>query len=386
MRQLFIDLALSDRLAHAICWTLIHSLWQGVLAAAMGAVVIAGTRRARAAKRYNLLTLILLGLVVAAGATFIIQVKDGSGISISGGPVSGSVVTAVVAGEFPSGLEQTSTVIDRIGNYFNRHASVIAGLWLLCLTVQLFRLTGGLYRMRRFRTNGVHVPAEGWSRRLAELCGLLGIRKKIVLLQSELVNMPVTFGLLKPTILVPLGMLAGLPADQMETILLHELAHISRDDYLHNLLLYITESLFFFNPGLRWIASRIREEREACCDDIVLSGTPNRNNYFAALMAFREQAFESYPLQLGLGKTDLLWRIRRMLEKENKKLHVMEKTILSVGLMIILAIGLVSMNSRSWLPGRSKVPPAAAAVVSADTMPAPNTAATLSSGTATIRA
>src|SRR6185437_14151365 len=167
----------------------------------------------------------------------------------------------------------------------------------------------------------------------------------------------------------PFGMIAGLPADQLETILLHELAHIRRNDYLSNLLLYITESVFFFNPAFRWMASRIRQEREACCDDIVLSETHNRNNYFDALIAFRVQAMaqQGYPLQLGIGKTDLLWRIRRMLDKENKKLHVMEKALLSVGLMIVLAIGLVSMNE--WQAPPPSVT-SAPAEVSSDTTPA----------------
>src|SRR6202012_1870089 len=93
---------------------------------------------------------------------------------------------------------------------------------------------------------------------------------------------------------------------------------------------------------------------EACCDDMVLMGTADRNSYFDALVAFREYgvARQGYALQLSKGKTDLLWRIRRMLNQENKKLHIMEKAILSFGLTAILAIGLISMRTVARQAGR----------------------------------
>src|SRR6202012_1260086 len=198
----------------------------------------------------------------------------------------------------------------------------------------------------------------------------------VVLLQSGLVRTPAALGFLKPSILVPLGLLANLPADQVETILLHELAHIRRGDYVVNLLLHFTDAIFFFNPGVRWIAALMRREREACCDDMVLAGTPDRNSYFDALLAYAQFAIDGrdagaiYALSLGGGRTDLLWRIRRMLERENKKLQIMEKTILSFGLMVLVSISLISMRQKDGvLPGsvqgttRDVVKTAAATIV-----------------------
>jgi hypothetical protein len=221
----------------------------------------------------------------------------------------------------------------------------------------------------------VFLPTEFWRDRMSVLMARLGIEKKVVLLQSGSVTMPVTFGFLKPSILVPLGMLANLPAEQVETILLHELAHIRRSDYLTNLLLHIGEAIFFFNPGVRWVAWLVRQEREACCDDLVLAGTRDRNTYFEALIAFGEYGIgkRSMALPLGSGKSDLLWRIRRMLNQENKKLHLVEKTILSFGLMAVMAIGLVSMKGAGRpLMSRGATKPGAARVsigAAVDTVP-----------------
>ncbi len=353
----------TDAMAKVLCWTLVHSLWQGLLAAAVAGVIILGTRRSAAVLRYNLLSATLLLFLSVAALTFFYELR-------LGGQQRAAVVTkVVVTGAVPDGgikivltnkdVTQASTLMERTGEYLNAHASVVVLVWMACLLGQMVRLTGGLYQIRRLRRNKVFAAPGHWNDRLEVLVARLGVKKPVRLLQSAIVRVPVTFGFLKPVILVPLGMLANLPPDQAETILLHELAHIARGDYVANLLLYISEAVFFFNPGIRWVAALIRQEREACCDDVVLAGVEDRNSYFDALVAFREYALGKQALLLPLGgKNDLLWRIRRMLQQENKKLHVMEKTILSFGLMAIVTLGLISMRNTDG-PARDTVTPGA---------------------------
>ena len=346
MQHTIMDILFTDAMAKVLCWTLVHSLWQGLLAAALAGVIILGTRRSAAVRRYNLLTGTLLLFLAVAAATFFYELRLGGQERVSVGThvlVSGGAVTVTLQGDAAA---PASTLLERTGEYLNAHASVVVLVWMACLLGQLVRLTGGLYQIRRLRRNKVFAAPDHWNERLAALVARLGIKKSVRLLQSAIVRVPVTFGFLKPVILVPFGMLANLPADQAESILLHELAHIARGDYMANLLLYISEAVFFFNPGIRWVASLIRQEREACCDDVVLAGVEDRNSYFDALVAFREYALGGQPLLLPLGgKNDLLWRIRRMLQQENKNLHVMEKTILSFGLMAIVTLGLISMRN-----------------------------------------
>jgi bla regulator protein blaR1 len=350
MQQSFMDILLTDAAVKAVCWTLVHSLWQGLLAAFFAGAVILTTRKSAAVLRYNLLTADLVIFLAVAAATFSYELRQDGAVASAeptgtvmadGLQVGGKVViharyaTATAAG-----------MLESAGRFLNEHAGVVVMVWMVCLLAQLLRMTGGVYRIHRLRRQRVFLPPAFWKDRMFVLMGRLGIQKKVELLQSGSVTMPVTFGFLKPSILVPLGMLANLPADQVETILLHELAHIRRSDYLANLLLYVVEAVFFFNPGIRWIGWLIRQEREACCDDLVLAGTRDKHSYFEALIAFGEftTGRTSMALPLGGRRSDLLWRIRRMLNQENKKLHLMEKTILSFGLMAVLAIGLVSMR------------------------------------------
>ena len=99
----------------------------------------------------------------------------------------------------------------------------------------------------------------------------LGLRRATQILQSTLVQVPVVAGYFRPVILVPMSVISGLPASQLEAILAHELAHIRRHDYLVNLLQTLVETVFFYHPGVWWLSRQIRNERENCCDDLAVA-------------------------------------------------------------------------------------------------------------------
>lgn len=370
---------LSDAAARAICWTLIHSLWQGILIAGLAGLIIYGTRKLPAALRYNLLAADLLLFLLVAGMTFGYEIRQEG----AAGPATGSaaVLQLVPATVHMSATSQAINVLlpsahpgslQQANDFLNTHAFWITGIWLVCLSIQLLRVSGGLYRVGRIRRYGALPVGSPWAERMAVLAARLSIRRPIRLLQSNGVPTPSAVGWWKPVVLLPLGLLANLSQDQAETILLHELAHIRRNDYAANLVLHFAEAIFFFNPGLRWVATLLRREREACCDDIVLAGTPDRNSYLEALVSFTQWLIDERPSggrlrtggyapQLGGNSTDLLWRVRRMLNQENKKLQPAEKLILSFGLMAVLSLGLVAMRPATARPAAHAMAKPAAA-------------------------
>lgn len=134
-------------------------------------------------------------------------------------------------------------------------------------------------------------------------------------------------GHLKPVILIPAGLLTGLPAAQIEAILLHELAHIRRHDYAVNILQVIMESVFFFNPGLLWLSALLRDERENCCDDIALTQTQNKIEFVQALIGFKEHALNKmYPaVAFPGGKNQLVKRVSRILGHQSPAMAPVEK-------------------------------------------------------------
>jgi Zn-dependent protease with chaperone function len=153
-------------------------------------------------------------------------------------------------------------------------ASLLAGLtaaWLLGVLVLSLRLLGGwvlAQRLPRRRSRPISGPLAG---RVAELARRLGIRRPVRLLASEVVPVPSVVGWLRAVILVPAVALSGLPPQQLEALLAHELAHIRRHDYLVNLLQAAVETLLFYHPAVWWASQHIRIERENCCDDLALA-------------------------------------------------------------------------------------------------------------------
>ena len=120
-------------------------------------------------------------------------------------------------------------------------------------------------------------------------------------------------GHLRPVILVPVGLLAQMPPQQIETILLHELAHVRRYDYLVNVFQRLVEGLLFYHPAVWWMSRTIRTERENCCDDLVVEISGNAREYAVVLAALEETRCAGREPALAITGGNLMKRIRRLL-------------------------------------------------------------------------
>ncbi|WP_346318930.1 M56 family metallopeptidase [Chitinophaga sp. YIM B06452] len=325
----------SDDILQAICRTFLHSLWQGIPAALLAGLVLLLTKRSRASLRYNLLGAVLLLFLGGAGLTFYLEMQSAS-------PAPALQTAVIAVSGVPSAPAPQPDLLTRFLQFTDAHSAQIMMAWALVFLLKCIRLGAGFYHIFRIRHSNTIQPPVEWAGKLRQLALSLGIHAPVKLMESARVQMPFTVGWLKPCIYVPAGLLAQLPADQLEAILLHELAHIRRRDYLVNILQRFAEIIFFFNPALLWISACIREEREACCDDIAVAHTPRQASYLQALVAF-ENAGQQVQLGMALGqrKFYLLDRVKRILTNENKKLTIMEKGILLLGLAGITAFGFV---------------------------------------------
>ncbi|RZJ89768.1 MAG: hypothetical protein EOO20_10030 [Chryseobacterium sp.] len=185
--------------------------------------------------------------------------------------------------------------------------------WLIVFLIRCGRFGWDLTNNHRLAKGGGVETNPYWQYRLDQLAALLGISGRVRLLESSLVNGPAIIGVLKPVILIPLGVLASMPADQLEAVLLHELAHIRRKDYLVNLIQGMAEAIFFFNPALKWLSQQLRIEREHCCDDIALDHV-NRLTFVQALVSFQEHSLyrRAFPLAFTGQQDRLLARVSRI--------------------------------------------------------------------------
>jgi TonB family protein len=119
-------------------------------------------------------------------------------------------------------------------------------------------------------------------------------------------------GWLRPVILVPVSAMSGLTTWQLELILMHELAHVRRYDHLVNLLQVVIETLLFYHPVVRWVSRVMREEREHCCDDLVVARSGDALAYARALTELAGVQTLSLQTSVASDGGQLLARIRRL--------------------------------------------------------------------------
>ena len=142
----------------------------------------------------------------------------------------------------------------------------------------------------------------------------LNITKKISVWISNHIDVPATIGFLKPVILIPVASINSLSSHQLEAIILHELSHIKRNDYITNLLISVIETILFFNPFILLLAKAIKSERENCCDDFVIQYRYDPYSYASALLRLEQSRRNNLQLAIGAvsGKKQLLIRIKRI--------------------------------------------------------------------------
>ncbi len=171
-------------------------------------------------------------------------------------------------------------------------------------------LAAGVRRVQHLKRSGQPCD-QRWSTKLEPLKSKLALRGHVTLLESALVRVPSVIGWLKPVILLPPATLSGLTVPQLEAVLLHELAHIKRRDYLVNLLQSLVETLFFYHPAARWLSKQVRTERENCCDDLVVHVTDDPLTYARALTRLETDRSQT-PIQMAASGGHLMNRVRRL--------------------------------------------------------------------------
>lgn len=320
-----------NHLINAICDTLLSSLWLGLLLAAAAGLAVLCTRKQSAQLRYNLL---VGGLGVFTAAVLFVFVKQ----MLAHQTVSGTVAAQPTA--LPTIVISQQHIdtnkYNHIAGLLRAHANSIVLVWLLIVLARALQLLTGLQSLYFLRRRQIAAVGDEWAERVQQLADQMGIKRLVGIAESGMAKVPMVIGHLKPLILIPAGLITALPPAGIEAILVHELAHIHRRDYLVNLLISSLEVVFFFNPAVLWLAALIRAERENCCDDMALAQTGSKTNYIKALVACHEYqaAVPAYAMAFGGQKKHLLGRVKRMLSNSNASLSIAERAVLAVGLLM----------------------------------------------------
>lgn len=270
---------LAAMLVQSVGWGLVHFVWQTVL---IGMLYLAARLvLPRGNPRYIAAMFALVAMAVLPACTIwyevrqLVQPIDMGGMLVTGtagAPVSMAVATNVAAGWL---------------------AMLRAALPWLVLAWAFGVMLLGARVVRQWRGLRAIVRAAealpDWQGRALALGQRLGLGRAVNVLASVRIATPTLVGWVRPVVVMPLAMLARMPAEQVDFILAHELAHLRRFDHVANLFQVMLETLFFYHPVVHWISRDARNERELCCDALALRVSGGSRRDFVAALAELEE-------------------------------------------------------------------------------------------------
>ncbi len=178
----------------------------------------------------------------------------------------------------------------------------------------------------------------------------------VPMLVSASLMEPGVFGIFRPVLLLPQGILERLPAEQLRAIVAHEMCHVRRRDNLTFALHMIVETLFWFHPAVWWIGARLIEERERACDEAVVQAGGAAQTYAAGILNVCKFYVES-PVECVAGVTgaDLKVRVARIMTGRGAfRLTWREKALLAVAVLmaamapVVLGLGQNAVDEANW--------------------------------------
>src|SRR5271170_676447 len=185
-------------------------------------------------------------------------------------------------------------------------------VWAAIAGVALLRVGVGLWQLRKLRRSCSVIDVATLDPILQLTLHAFQSVRSVRLCQSDRLRVPTAIGFLKPVVVVPTWALHELSTTELNSILIHELAHLRRRDDWTNLAQQILKALLFFHPAVWWIENQLALEREMACDDAVLAATANPRDYAQCLIAMAEKSFMRRSVALAQAAVN---RMRHMSQR-----------------------------------------------------------------------
>ena len=230
---------------------------------------------------------------------------------------------------------------------------MLVSLWLLGALCLLGRLGLGIYRVRRLSQKSLSITSPKLQLQLAKLQNDLKLRRSVNLLVNSDINTAITWGWWKPKILLPEGALSC--TKEYHIVLLHELAHIKRGDWLVHIFTSLVCALYWFNPLVWILAWQLRLEQEKACDLKVLSSGVKPSEYASLLLAMAQFRLRAIPA-LMVKTPPLEARLKEILAF--KGIKATYKYWHTLSLIIVCGLGILLASLSPALPERSAATPA----------------------------
>lgn len=322
-------------LVHALGWSLLHFLWQGALigVAYLGARRLTGESRPELRYACGMVAIVLSALCPIVTGLLILAHQGAPAAATTTAAVSSISVIGVAPSAQP-GLSGPAL-------------SWLVVLWLsgvLVMALRSFQQWRSLDRVVR-----LHAILDPELQRMGRMLAVkLGYLRDLRVRVTEHIDTPTLAGWFRPVVLLPAALVLRFPRQQLELILAHEVGHLRRFDHWANLVQAVVETLLFYHPAVHWISQEVRNDRELCCDRLVLRSTQHEPYLYARTLAELEE-WRQRPTRLALAATGghLLDRVRRIAgisESDSRPAGMRPSLFQGVAVAVLLAVIVTSVG------------------------------------------
>ena len=294
---------------HALGWSLIHLMWQGLLVGVAAALALVVLRDARPQLRYAVSCAALLSCLLLPAAGVVNGLRSDAGFQRERRVAAPGIGT----------IDREPEIVPfrSWGAVLHSGVPALVAVWSIIAALLALRLLIGIRWVSRVASSGAANTDTALQLRLARLAKALGIRRAVFLRIVTEFDSPVAAGVWRPVVMVPAALVTRMPVEMIEALLAHELAHIRRHDYLVNMIQSAVESLLFYHPVVWWLSRRIRIEREQIADALAAQvlGEPRRLAVALHGLAEFQLARTAIPVTLATHANggDLMARIQRLI-------------------------------------------------------------------------
>lgn len=271
---------------------IVHSLWECCLIALLSWLVLRCFRRSDAETRCITWTVAFIACIALPIATSAVTVGSPSAPAVAVRDQSRSRVAPA------TDLKQSSTVLSATSSgvraWTRPHMEVptaiewgAVAVWALIVCWMMARLAFALVALERLKRNALPLPIEHRDG-LAQWHARAPTFRDVRLCVCPQIEVPIALGLGDSVILLPSHLIEALSPEELDDVILHELAHLQRGDDWINAVQRVIGTLLFFHPVVRWLGARLDVEREVACDRLVVAHARNVGRYARCLTKIAE--------------------------------------------------------------------------------------------------
>jgi beta-lactamase regulating signal transducer with metallopeptidase domain len=221
------------------------------------------------------------------------------------------------------------------------HLAWLPMIWLSGVIVVLTPLLSGIIGNQRLRKRSAQMDDLDWRALVTELSHRLALRREVTLLVAGEGQMPMTFGVMRPYVLLPTEALEWSDG-RRRIVLLHELAHIKRYDVPWQIVARVSCALYWFHPIAWWIVRRMRIDREHACDDSVLVAGQKASSYASHLLDIARGHRQCSPLATAAlsmaRRSQLEGRLLAVLDDKRTRTPLDRSRALALGMLAVMGV------------------------------------------------